>query len=294
MSKKPNRKARRADKAKKRILPLASKSIEFTKTLERDSEAPEQEPQEDQEPQEKPESKELRAAAFAFYKAPFRFDALGGFIWDADGNMVSDDKDEKLRSFIQRVRGWGRISKLAHAEALQDQVGELIAEALNRLWAAEAGVNDEEQAKSGPKPTGSHSSVKRRLAAEARYLRSRAEKAQERIEVLESALRGVVPMHSSNCSLTPDCDVCDCWVADVDIALKGSSETDDEKAAKAEAHPERFGTHYDSLCYHEATGAYAHATNSCQDPERCDCECPHCIEVWEKAGKPGSLKELNL
>jgi len=48
---------------------------------------------------------------------------------------------------------------------------------------------------------------------------------------------------------------------------------------------ERFGTHYDMINEDES-----HSENSCTDPERCDCICRHCMDVWYKAGKPGTLK----
>lgn len=89
------------------------------------------------EPQNIPENipaqpvSELREIAIALYKPPFKFDC--GYIWDAGGQMVADnnlDKDEQ----ILRVRGWGRISYLENAEALQDEVGEVIAIALSDYW----------------------------------------------------------------------------------------------------------------------------------------------------------------
>lgn len=74
---------------------------------------------------------ELRARAIALYKPPFKFDH--GYIWDADGRMVADNNlDEDGQ--ILRVRGWGRISYLENAEALQDEVGEIIAIALSNYW----------------------------------------------------------------------------------------------------------------------------------------------------------------
>lgn len=74
---------------------------------------------------------ELRARAISLYKPPFKFDF--GYIWDADGQMVADQKlDEEGQ--ILRVRGWGRISYLENPEALQDEVGEVIALALSDYW----------------------------------------------------------------------------------------------------------------------------------------------------------------
>jgi len=81
---------------------------------------------------------ELRKRAFALYKPPFRFDALGGYIWDANNEMIADQKDvEKLNAAVCEVRGWGRMKYLVSPEELQDTVGELIAEALTDLWKKE-------------------------------------------------------------------------------------------------------------------------------------------------------------
>lgn len=71
----------------------------------------------------------MREAAFALYEAPFRFDH--GYIFDAKGQMVSDDSGEGI---IARVRGWGRIGYMENAEALQDECGAMIAEALTQFW----------------------------------------------------------------------------------------------------------------------------------------------------------------
>lgn len=69
---------------------------------------------------------DLRDKALALYKPPFRF--IHGYIYDADSNMVADDGG------ILRVRGWGRISYMDDAAALQDEVGSLIADALTDFW----------------------------------------------------------------------------------------------------------------------------------------------------------------
>jgi len=68
--------------------------------------------------------------ALALYQPPFRFDH--GYIFDANHRMVADNEGQDV---ALRVRGWGRISHLPTPEALQDKVGELIAEALTEYWA---------------------------------------------------------------------------------------------------------------------------------------------------------------
>lgn len=45
---------------------------------------------------------ELRAAALALYKPPFRYEC--GYIWDANNEMVADDDRD---AFVARIRGWG-------------------------------------------------------------------------------------------------------------------------------------------------------------------------------------------
>jgi len=80
----------------------------------------------------------LREAAIALYKPPFRFDS--GYIFDAENQMVADQHETS----ICRVRGWGRIGYMGNAEALQNKVGELIAEALTNLWNAAPAVSQQE------------------------------------------------------------------------------------------------------------------------------------------------------
>ena len=71
----------------------------------------------------------LCTAALELYKPPFRFDR--GYIFDAEGRMAYDNEGVDT---MGRVRGWGRIQYLPNPEALQDKVGEMIAEALNDFW----------------------------------------------------------------------------------------------------------------------------------------------------------------
>jgi hypothetical protein len=78
----------------------------------------------------------LREQALALYKPPFRFQM--GYIFDGAGKMVADQDgfDGKVQeAVIARVRGWGRISYLPDAEKLQDEVGAMLADALNAFYA---------------------------------------------------------------------------------------------------------------------------------------------------------------
>ena len=83
---------------------------------------------------------DIRKAALNLYVPPFRHDR--GYIWDANNEMVSDDGcGGEMRGLIaSRIRGWGRIQYLdnpkGRAAALQDEVGNIVAEALNAYWAA--------------------------------------------------------------------------------------------------------------------------------------------------------------
>lgn len=63
------------------------------------------------------------------YRPPFKYDPMGGYIWDSDGNMVADEAGKAMR-----LRGWGRIGYMENPEALQDAVGELIANVLTEGW----------------------------------------------------------------------------------------------------------------------------------------------------------------
>jgi len=80
-----------------------------------------------------------REQALRLYRPPFRHEH--GFIWDADGNMVADDRT--AGDAAVQVRGWGRIKYLPGAEVLHDAVGELIAEALTEYWQRHAAGQQE-------------------------------------------------------------------------------------------------------------------------------------------------------
>ncbi len=71
---------------------------------------------------------DLRSRAMALFTPPFKFNAP--YIQDQEWRMVADKRGEE----DLRVRGWGRISYMPDAEALQDEVGAVIADALNEYW----------------------------------------------------------------------------------------------------------------------------------------------------------------
>lgn len=79
-----------------------------------------------------------RKEAMRIYTPPFKY--FRGYIHDAEGHMVSDD-DEVQRTVAHRIRGWGRISYLPNAAAIQDEIGVMMADALNEYYAAH-GIKD--------------------------------------------------------------------------------------------------------------------------------------------------------
>lgn len=78
--------------------------------------------------------KEFRKEAMSLYKAPFTYYA--GYIHDNAGNMFADQgrAEEASALMAARVRGWGRLSYMKDGDKLQDEVGNMIAEALNEYW----------------------------------------------------------------------------------------------------------------------------------------------------------------
>jgi CHAD domain-containing protein len=54
-------------------------------------------------------------------------------------NHVEDAVEETGVEAFLRVRGWGRISYLPEPEKLQDQVGEIIGQALTEFWLKHCG-----------------------------------------------------------------------------------------------------------------------------------------------------------
>lgn len=77
----------------------------------------------------------LRNAAFGLYQPPFRYES--GWIWDANNQFVSDEGGPcHYDARMARIRGWGRIQYLPQPERLQDEIGQMVAEALTAFWLA--------------------------------------------------------------------------------------------------------------------------------------------------------------
>lgn len=83
---------------------------------------------------------ELRKIALDFYKGPFKFDHMGGYIWaqgdkDTHGNQMFADLD-CAKERCARIRGWGALQYLkdVDCEALQDEIGVMFAEAITEYW----------------------------------------------------------------------------------------------------------------------------------------------------------------
>lgn len=72
----------------------------------------------------------LRNRAITLYTVPFRYEC--GYIFDANGHMAVDVGD--VGDSVARVRGWGRIQHMDNPEALQDEIGEMIAMAMTEYW----------------------------------------------------------------------------------------------------------------------------------------------------------------
>lgn len=83
---------------------------------------------------------ELRKIGLDFYKGPFHFDSMGGYVWargnrDTNGNQMFADLDQASER-CARIRGWGALSYLkdVDCEALQDEIGRMFAEAITEYW----------------------------------------------------------------------------------------------------------------------------------------------------------------
>lgn len=80
----------------------------------------------------KPPYGSRRAAAMAVYAPPFEYHK--GYIWDSNKRMVADD-DGTEGAVAARIRGWGRLQYMPNAAELQDEIGAMVADALNKLYA---------------------------------------------------------------------------------------------------------------------------------------------------------------
>jgi hypothetical protein len=83
---------------------------------------------------------ELRKIGLEFYKGPFRFDHLGGYIWakgdpSTHGSQMFADLDQAGER-CARIRGWGALQYLKGVDcgALQDEIGVMFAEAITEYW----------------------------------------------------------------------------------------------------------------------------------------------------------------
>jgi hypothetical protein len=74
----------------------------------------------------------IRSLAMSIYTPPFKFQH--GYIFDSQNHMVSDD-DGVSGFVVSRVRGWGRIGYMPNGEEIQDEIGKMIADALNEYYA---------------------------------------------------------------------------------------------------------------------------------------------------------------
>lgn len=78
-------------------------------------------------------SARYKQKAMSLFKPPFRYDSMGGYIWDSENNMFADQEEIEMGT-ISRLRGWGRLSYLEDGEEIQDAMGEIFAEALNMYF----------------------------------------------------------------------------------------------------------------------------------------------------------------
>lgn len=83
---------------------------------------------------------ELRKIALDYYKPPFKFDHMGGYIWakgdeSTHGNQMFADLDAAAER-CARIRDWGALQYLKDVDcgALQDECGVMFAEALTEYW----------------------------------------------------------------------------------------------------------------------------------------------------------------
>ena len=74
-----------------------------------------------------------RSAAMEIYTPPFKFHR--GYIFDSQNHMVADDR-EVDGAVAARVRGWGRIGYMPNGAEIQDEIGQMVADALNAYYTA--------------------------------------------------------------------------------------------------------------------------------------------------------------
>jgi len=79
-----------------------------------------------------------RKAAMTVYTPPFKYQH--GYIFDSQNLMVADNGpisgDQSVEGAVAaRVRGWGKLSYLPNGAELQDEIGQMMADALNALYA---------------------------------------------------------------------------------------------------------------------------------------------------------------
>lgn len=104
---------------------------------------------------QQPSYSSKRAAAMAIYTPPFKYQH--GYIFDSQSHMVADngpicDGPSVEGAVASRVRGWGRIGYMPNAAELQDEVGQMMADALNALYQvppSNAGAEPREASASG-------------------------------------------------------------------------------------------------------------------------------------------------
>ncbi len=77
---------------------------------------------------------DIRDRARKLFRPPFRF--VGGYIWDANNEMVADNRPDEPEDalMVLRQRGWGRMSYMDDPPGLYQAAGEAIAEALTKGW----------------------------------------------------------------------------------------------------------------------------------------------------------------
>lgn len=64
----------------------------------------------------------LNKLAIKYIKFPVSYSSFGTHVTDSDGKHIVD------------IRGWGWIQKLAHAEDIQDTIGQYVVDAINEKY----------------------------------------------------------------------------------------------------------------------------------------------------------------